>query len=45
MSVNYESIVIFPIFGRFGGIQNADSGRMIYKSESVINNSLSFINS
>ena len=31
-SVNYQGIVIFPIFGWFGAIQKPDSGRMVYKS-------------
>ena len=45
VSVNYEGIVIFPIVGQFGAIQKSDSGRVVYKSASFINNSSSFINS
>ena len=29
MSANYDVIVIFPIYGQFGAIQKAASGRMV----------------
>ena len=40
VSVNYEGIVIFPVFGRFGAIRKPDSGSIVYRY-----NSSCFINS
>ena len=32
MSANCDVIVIFPIYGEFGGIRKPDSGRMVCKT-------------
>ena len=31
MSANYDAIVIFPIYGKFGVIQKPNSGRIVCK--------------
>ena len=36
MSANYDVIVIFPIYGQFGAIQKAGSGRMV-RTKTYIN--------
>ena len=43
VSANYDVIVIFLIYGRFGPIRNLDSGRMVYDFHIFINsNTLSY---
>ena len=37
MSVHYDVIVIFPIYGQFGGIRKPDSERIICKTYIFIN--------
>ena len=32
MSANYDVIVIFPIYGKFGAIQKPNSGRIVCKT-------------
>ena len=45
MSENYNVILIFSIYGQFGGIWKPDSGRKVSKSYVSINsNLLSFKN-
>ena len=40
MSVNCETIVIFPIHGQFGAIRELDSGRIVYKNYIFINSNI-----
>ena len=40
MSENYDAIVNFPIYGRFGAIRKPDSGRLVYKTYIFINSNL-----
>ena len=35
---NFDVIVIFPIYGKFGAIRKRDSGRMVWKTY-IFNNS------
>ena len=45
MSLNFDVIVIFPIYGQFGAIPKPDSGRIICKTYIFINsNFLSYKN-
>ena len=37
---NYDVIVIFPIYGKFGAIQKLDSGGIICKTYIFINSNL-----
>ena len=37
---NSDVIIFFPIYGQFRIIRNADSGRMVYKTYTFINNNL-----
>ena len=40
MSANYDVILVFPIYGRFGVIRILDSGRIVCKTYSFINSNL-----
>ena len=42
MSTNYDVIVIFPIYNRFGAIRKPDFERIVYKSSFFFNSGLSF---
>ena len=42
MSTNCDAIVFFPIYGQFGAIQKADSGRVVCKTYIFINSILLF---
>ena len=45
MSVNFDAIVIFPIYGQFGAIRKPDSARMVFKTYIFIDsNLLSYLN-
>ena len=40
MSRNCNVIAFFPIYGRFGVIRKPDSGRIVCKAYTIINNNL-----
>ena len=40
MSVYYDIIAIFPIYGHFAAIRRPDSGYMVYKTYIFINSNL-----
>ena len=40
MSANYDVILVFPIYSRFGVIRILDSGRIVCKTYSFINSNL-----
>ena len=40
ISANFDVIVIFPIYGQFGTIPKPDSGRILCKTYSFIDNNL-----
>ena len=40
MSENYDVIVIFSIYGKFGGIQKRNSRRIAYETYIFINSNL-----
>ena len=40
MSKNCDAIIVFPIYGQFGAIQQPDSGRMIFKTYIFIESNL-----
>ena len=42
MSTNCDFIVIFPIYGQFGAIRKADSGRIVCKAYIFITSNLLF---
>ena len=45
ISTNYDAIVIFSIYGQFGGIQRPDFGRLVCKTYIfIISNLLSYKN-
>ena len=45
MSVNFDAVVIFPIYGQFGAIRKPDSARMVFKTYIFIDsNLLSYLN-
>ena len=40
MSGNCDVIIIFAIYGQFGAIRKADSGRLVYKTKIFIQSNL-----
>ena len=40
MSINYDVIVIFTVYGQFGAIWKTDSGRIVCKTYIFINSNL-----
>ena len=45
MSGNFDTVVIFPIYGQPGAIRKQDSGRMVFKTFIFIDsNLLSYLN-
>ena len=40
MSENCDIIAIFPVYSQLGAIQKPDSGRIVWKTYSIINSNL-----